>query len=70
MRRIPSMAKGLLAPWRPLVWKSQKIKQGCTSTLAGESKLLKASLGHLEWIMRTFATTMCPMLSGKPRSVL
>ncbi|CAK0792131.1 unnamed protein product, partial [Prorocentrum cordatum] len=56
----PSMAKGLLAPWCPLVWKSQKIKQGCTSTLAGESKLLKASLGHLEWIMCSFAATLYP----------
>ena len=29
--------------------------------MAGEGKLLKASLGHLEWIMCSFAATLYPM---------
>ncbi|CAK0881164.1 unnamed protein product [Prorocentrum cordatum] len=57
----PSLATGPLATWCPMAWKSQKTKQGCASTLAGESRLLKASLGHLEWIMCAFAATLYPM---------
>ena len=68
MRRAPSMAKGLPAPWCPLVWKSQKIKQGCASTLAGGNKLFKASLGQLEWIMCTIAATLYPMFSLENRN--
>ena len=28
----PSMGAGNVAPWSPLVWKSHKLKQGCTTT--------------------------------------
>ena len=47
----------------PLVWKSHKLKQGGTSTLAGEAKDLSPRLGHLEWIMRTFTTVLFPAVS-------
>ena len=43
----PSMGAGCMAPWSPLVWKSYKLKQGCTSTLADEAKALSTGLGHL-----------------------
>ena len=36
----PSTGAGHVAPWAPQVWKSHKLKQGCTSTLAGEAKAL------------------------------
>ena len=36
----PLMLAGEFAPWSPLVWKSHKLKQGCTSTELGA--------GHLE----------------------
>ena len=41
-----------------VLWKSHKLKQGCTSTLAGEAKALSTSLGHLEWIICMFATVL------------
>ena len=34
-----STGAGNMAPWSPLVWKSHKLKQGCTSTLAGDAKV-------------------------------
>ena len=56
----PSMRAGEMAPWSPLVWKSHKLEQGCTSTLAGEAKSLSSGLGHLEWIMCLFADVLFP----------
>ena len=46
----------------PLVWKSHKLKQGCTSTLGCEAKELSSGLGHLEWVMCMFATVLFPAL--------
>ena len=40
----PSMGAGVMALWSSLVWKSHKLKQGCTSTLTSEAKAL--SLGY------------------------
>ena len=54
----PSMGAGNTAPWSPLVWKSHKLKQGCTSALASEAKVLSSGLGHLEWVMCMFATVL------------
>ena len=54
----PSMGAGNVAPWSPLAWKSHKLKQGCTSTLAGETKVLSSGLGHLECVMCMFATVL------------
>ena len=45
----PSMGPGRVAPWSPLVWEPHNLKQGCTSTLAGEAKALSLGLGHVEW---------------------
>ena len=55
-----SMGAGEVAPWSPLVWKSHKLKQSCTSTLAGEAKALSSGLGHLECIMCLFAAVLFP----------
>lgn len=62
-----TMAQGAVAQWGPLVWKSQKLKQGCTSTLAGEGKDVRSALGHLEWIMCTFAAAWFPRFCFKTR---
>ena len=56
--------------WRrghPLVWKSHKLKQGGTSTLASEPKALSSRLGHLEWIMCMFTTVLFPAFSLENR---
>ena len=47
----PQMRVEVWAPWVPLVWKSQKLKPGCTSALADGAKVLSAGLEHLEGTM-------------------
>ena len=42
------LAKGELAPWSPLIWRSHRMRRVVGSTLAAETKSLLNGLGHAE----------------------
>ena len=44
------LAKGDLAPWSPLIWRSHKMRRVVGSTFAAETQSLLNGLGHAEWI--------------------
>ena len=50
-----SLAKGQVAPWSPLIWRSHKMRRVVGSTLAAEAQSLLNGLGHAEWIPAHFA---------------
>ena len=49
------LAKGGLAPWSPLIWRSHKMRRVVGSTLTAETQSLLNGLGHAEWIAAHFA---------------
>ena len=55
----PSMGAGHVAPW------AHKLKQGCTSTLAGEAKALSSGLGHFGTDHVHVCHCFLPVLFGK-----
>ena len=54
------LAKGELAPWGPLIWRSHRMRRVVGSTLAAETQSLLNGLGHAEWIAAHFAEARFP----------
>ena len=54
------LARGELAPWSPLIWRSHKMRRIVGSTLAAETQSLLNGLGHAEWIAAHFAEARFP----------
>ena len=63
------LAKGELAPWSPLIWRSHKMRQVVGSTLAAETQSLLNGLGHAEWIAAHFAEARFPNFDVAQRSI-
>ena len=63
------LAKGELAPWSPLIWRSHKMRRVVGSTFAAETQSLLNGLGHAEWIAAHFAEARFPDFDVAQRSV-
>ena len=63
------LAKGELAPWSPLIWRSHKMRRVVGSTLAAETHSLLNGLGHAEWIAAHFAEARFPKFDVAQRSI-
>ena len=63
------LAKGELAPWSPLIWRSHKMRRVVGSTLAAETQSLLNGLGHAEWIAAHFAEARFPNFDVAQRSI-
>ena len=55
------LARGELAPWSPLIWRSHKMRRVVGSTSAAETQSLLNGLGHAEWIAAHFAEARFPV---------
>ena len=62
------LAKGDLAPWSPLIWRSHKMRRVVGSTLAAETQSLLDGLGHAEWLAAHFAEARSPDFDVAQRS--
>ena len=62
------LAKGELAPWSPLIWRSHRMRRVVGSTLAAETQSLLNGLGHAEWIAAHFAEARFPDFDVTKRS--
>ena len=63
------LARGELAPWSPLIWRSHKMRRVVGSTLAAETQSLLNGLGHAEWIAAHFAEARFPIFDVAQRSI-
>ena len=63
------LARGELAPWSPLIWRSHKMRRIVGSTLAAETQSLLNGLGHVEWIAAHFAEARFPNFDVAQRSI-
>ena len=63
------LAKGELAPWSPLIWRSHKMRRVVGSTLAAEEQCLLNVLGHAEWIAAHFAEARFPNFDVVQQSI-
>ena len=63
------LAKGELAPWGPLIWRSHRMRRVVGSTLAAETQSLLNGLGHAEWIAAHFAEARFPDFDVTKRSL-
>ena len=60
------LARGELAPWSPLIWRSHKMRRIVGSTLPKQNLL--NCLGHAEWIAAHFAEARFPIFDVAQRS--
>ena len=63
------LARGELAPWSPLIWRSHKMRRIVGSTLAAETQSLLNGLGRAEWIAAHFAEARFPNFDVAESSV-
>ena len=63
------LAKGELATWSPLIWRSHKMRRVVGSTLAAETQSLLSGLGHAEGIAAHFAEARFPNFDVAQRSI-
>ena len=63
------LAKGELAPWSLLIWRSHKMRRVVGSTLAAETQSLLNGVGHAELIAAHFAEARFPNFDVAQRSV-
>ena len=62
------LARGELAPWSPLIWRSHKLRRTVGSTLAAETQSLLNGLAHAEWIAAHCAEARFPNFDVAQRS--
>ena len=62
-------ARGELAPWSPLIWRSHNMRRTVGSTLAAETQSLLNGLGHAEWIAAHCAEARFPNFDVAQRSI-
>ena len=63
------LARGDLAPWSPLIWRSHKLRRIVGSTLAAETQSILKGLGHAERIAAHFAEARVPNFDVAQRSI-
>ena len=63
------LARGELAPWSPLIWRSHKMRRVVGITLAAETQSLLGGLGRAGWIAAHFAEARFPNFDVAQRSI-
>ena len=63
------LARGELAPWSPLIWRSHKMRRTMGGTLAAETQSLLNGLEHAEWIAAHCAEARFPNFDVAQRSI-